>query len=105
MGPDKERRRDPRQLMRYLVRFDDEGELRMAFTGNLSSDGLFLQTKFPPPPGAFIRMLIRTAAGTVERTGLVVWARFNLRPRPHPSVASGAGIRFSPESVAVQGEA
>jgi hypothetical protein len=92
----RERRAGARSLQRYLVRFEDAGELRLAFTENISSEGIFLKTRYPPPPGAGLRLLMRTARGTRERRGVVVWSRYNLTHPASPRVGSGAGIRLDP---------
>lgn len=102
---DRERRSASRALQRYLVRFDDAGEMRLAFTQDISPEGLFLKTRFPPPPGAGLRLLIRTARGTRSRAGIVVWGRYNFGSRNDPSCASGVGIRFLGGVITVAGEA
>ena len=89
-----ERRADARSLQRFLVRFEDAGELRMAFTENVSAEGLFLKTKYPPPPGERVRLMIRTARGTQVQRGTVIWSRYNLAHPNAPSAGSGAGIRL-----------
>ena len=96
-----ERRGEERSLQRFLVRFEDAGELRMAFTENVSAEGLFLKTRYPPPPGEKVRMLIRTAHGTQVQRGTVMWSRYNLAAPGAPRVGSGAGIRL--EGVAAGG--
>jgi hypothetical protein len=88
-----------RLLQRYLVRFEDAGEMRLAFTENVSNDGLFLKTRYPPPPGAGVRMLIRTARGTQTRNGVVVWSRLNFLEPGAAQSGSGAGVRFSPRAI------
>lgn len=89
-----ERRAHQRILQKFLVRFDDAGEMRMAFTENISIHGLFLKTRYPPPPGEQVRLLIRTARGTRVRRGMVMWSRYNLAHPGSPRVGSGAGILF-----------
>ena len=89
-----ERRAAERRLLRFLVRFDDEGDMRMAFTNDISRDGLFLKTRNPPPPGTDLRLLIRTAQGREERRAVVVWTRYNFAQPRDPFAASGAGVRF-----------
>ena len=92
----REKRAQARVLQKFLVRFDDAGEMRMAFTENISEHGLFLKTRYPPPPGEQVRILIRTAHGTRVRRGMVMWSRYNLAHPSSPRVGSGAGIRFQP---------
>ena len=41
----RERRGSQRCLQRFLVRFEDVGEMRMAFSENGSRDGIFLKTR------------------------------------------------------------
>ena len=94
-----ERRAEARSLQRFLVRFEDAGELRLAFTENVSTEGLFLQTRYPPPPGERVRLMIRTARGTEMQRGTVIWSRYNLANPTAPSTGSGAGIRFDDEAV------
>jgi hypothetical protein len=89
-----ERRAEARSLQRFLVRFEDAGELRMAFTENVSAEGLFLKTKYPPPPGEKLRLMVRTARGTRVQRGTVIWSRYNLAHPNSPSAGSGAGIRL-----------
>ncbi len=91
-----DRRDATRSLQRYLVRFDDAGEMRLAFSNDVSPEGMFLKTRFPPAPGTGLRMLVRTARGVVRRSGTVVWTRLNFRWPDDPLAGSGAGIRFSP---------
>ena len=90
----KEKRAQQRLLQKFLVRFDDAGEMRMAFTENVSGNGMFLKTRYPPPPGEQVRLLIRTARGTRIKRGVVMWSRYNLAAPASPRVGSGAGIRF-----------
>ena len=92
-----ERRAEARSLQRFLVRFEDSGELRMAFTENVSAEGLFLKTRYPPPPGERVRLMVRTPRGTEIQRGTVVWSRYNLADPTEPGVCSGAGIRFDDE--------
>ncbi len=99
----RERRRAARTLQRFLVRFEDAGEMRMAFTENVSGAGLFLKTRYPPPPGADVRMLVRTAHGSRAVRGTVVWARLNLAAPAEPGQGSGAGIRLSQPGVSLPG--
>jgi hypothetical protein len=90
----REKRAQARLLQKFLVRFEDAGEMRMAFTENISARGLFLKTRYPPPPGEHIRLLIRTAHGTRVRRGRVMWSRYNLAQPNSPRLGSGAGIQF-----------
>ncbi|MFQ5719026.1 MAG: PilZ domain-containing protein, partial [Acidobacteriota bacterium] len=90
-----DRRRASRDLQRYLVRFDDAGEMRLAFSNDVSPDGLFLRTRFPPPPGTDLRLMVRTAHGVREHAGVVVWTRMNFCQPDDPAQGSGAGIRFA----------
>ena len=94
-----ERRAEARSLQRFLVRFEDAGELRLAFTENVSTEGLFLQTRYPPPPGERVRLMIRTARGTQVQRGTVIWSRYNLAHPTAPRSGSGAGIRFDAEVI------
>ncbi|MFQ5767913.1 MAG: PilZ domain-containing protein [Acidobacteriota bacterium] len=89
-----ERRKGARHLQRYLVHFEDAGELRFAFTQDVSAHGLFLKTRLPPPPGTPLRLLIRTYRGSRTRTGTVVWTRMNFAAPGNPAWGSGVGIRF-----------
>jgi len=92
-----ERRRQIRQVQRWLVRFASGGELRSAFTWDVSEDGLFLRTENPPAPGTDLRLLLRAPRGSRERRGTVVWARLNLAAPADPVLGSGAGVRLQPE--------
>ena len=92
----RERRGSQRCLQRFLVRFEDVGEMRMAFSENVSRDGIFLKTRYPPPPGAGLRLLIRTPQGAETRSGVVIWSRHNFHAPTMPHAGSGAGIRLSP---------
>ena len=69
----------------------------MAFTENISTQGLFLKTRYPPPPGVDVRLMIRTPQGTRVRRGVVMWSRYNLAYPSTPQIGSGAGIRFALE--------
>jgi len=90
----REKRAHQRLLQKFLVRFEDAGEMRMAFTENISGQGLFLKTRYPPPPGGKLRLLIRTARGTRVEHGVVIWSRYNLAAPAALRVGSGAGIKF-----------
>lgn len=92
----RERREASRSLQRYLVRFDDAGQMRLAFSNDVSDAGMFLKTRYPPPPGTGLRLLVRTSHGMEHRSGVVVWTRLNLGQPDGPTASSGAGIRFSP---------
>ncbi len=94
----REKRVQARLLQKFLVRFEDAGEMRMAFTENISERGLFLKTRYPPPPGEQVRLMIRTARGTRIRQGLVMWSRYNLAYPASPRVGSGAGIQFQTDA-------
>ena len=93
----RERRRQIRQVQRWLVRFASGDESRSAFTWDVSEDGLFLRTTSPPPPGTSLRLLLRGPRGNQERRGTVVWARLNLATPGDPRLGSGAGIRLHAE--------
>lgn len=90
----QEKRTARRNPQRFLVRFEDAGVMRLAFSENISSAGMFLKTRFPPPPGTGLRLLIRTPQGGCTRRGVVMWARLNLKSPRRPRTGSGAGIRF-----------
>ncbi len=94
----REKRAQARLLQRFLVRFEDAGEMRMAFTENISNHGLFLKTRYPPPPGELVRLLICTTRGTRIRQGIVKWSRYNLAYPSSSRVGSGAGIQFQSRS-------
>ena len=87
----QERRQAVRALQRYLVRFDDAGEMRLAFSHDVSHAGMFLKTRQPPLPGTGLRMLVRTSRGTQRRSGVVVWTRLNFR-RPDDLWLSSIGL-------------
>jgi hypothetical protein len=90
----RERRGSRRWPQRFLVRYEDAGEMRLAFSENVSSGGLFLKTRYPPPPGAGLRLLIRTPQGAETRSGVVIWSRYNFQAPSIPRAGSGAGIRL-----------
>ena len=92
----QERRDAARLPQRYLVRFDDSGEMRLAFSNDVSKAGMFLKTRNPPPPGTGLRMLVRTLHGMENRSGVVIWTRMNFQRPDDPTACSGAGILFSP---------
>ena len=97
----RERRDSRRCMQRFLVRFEDAGEMRLAFSENVSSDGIFLKTRYPPPPGAGLRLLIRTPQGAETRSGVVIWSRHNFQAPAVPHAGSGAGIRLAPRTQAM----
>jgi hypothetical protein len=94
----RERRSSRRCLQRFLIRFEDAGEMRLAFSENVSHDGIFLKTRYPPPPGAGLRLLIRTPRGGEVRHGVVIWSRYNFHHPAMPHAGSGAGIHLSPRT-------
>jgi hypothetical protein len=75
-GGRKSQPRDARHTKRVKVRFGPEGPQKIAFTSNLSENGLLLQTNFVQKPGTMLQLEV-TASDYPMFTlvGRVVWVR------------------------------
>ena len=80
---------------RIALRFGSDEPSRLAFTEDISVDGLFIKTTNISRPGSLIRVVMELDDGTVvELDGRVMWAKKVPPQMIHLVRKSGMGVRI-----------
>lgn len=80
---------------RISLRFGGDEPSRLAFTEDVSVDGLFIKTTNISRPGSLIRVIMELEGGTVvELEGRVMWAKKVPPQMIHLVRKSGMGVRI-----------
>ena len=91
----REKRIFKRRRRRFALRFGIEEPNRLAFTEDISSDGMFIKTTNIPPPGSLIKVnLILPDEQIVSFEGRVMWAKKVPPQMIHLVKKSGLGVRI-----------
>lgn len=90
-----EKRVEKRHRKRMPLRFGTDGQLRLAFTEDISSDGLFIITPnvFPPRTQILVELNI-PGHDPVSLVGIVRWAK-KLPPAFMNKIKGGMGVRIT----------
>jgi Tfp pilus assembly protein PilZ len=88
-----EKRRTERSRKRIMVRYGLETPEKAAFTRNLSSAGLFLQTNAVFKPGSTLQLKFDFQERSIEIWGRVAWAK-RVPPQLAHILECGMGISF-----------
>ncbi|HEY5975172.1 MAG TPA: PilZ domain-containing protein [Geobacteraceae bacterium] len=80
---------------RMSVRFGIDDPIRVAFTEDISPDGLFIKTTNICPPGSLIKVVLAlTETTTVMMEGRVMWAKKVPPQMIHVVRKCGMGVRI-----------
>ena len=80
---------------RIPLRFGSDEPSRLAFTEDISVDGLFIKTTNVSRPGSLIRVVMELEGGAVvELDGRVMWAKKVPPQMIHLVRKSGMGVRI-----------
>jgi hypothetical protein len=80
---------------RITIRFGSDEPSRLAFTEDVSVDGLFIKTTNISRPGSLIRVVMELDGGVVvELDGRVMWAKKVPPQMIHLVRKSGMGVRI-----------
>ena len=87
-----EKRYEKRKKKRLSVRFGLNGEKHIGYTGDVSSEGLFLESKAVYKPGTVLDIEMTTSNGSlIHVVGKVRWAK-KAPPNLSRVMKSGMGI-------------
>ena len=90
-----DKRNIKRLKKRFTIRFGPDEPSRLAFTEDVSVDGLFIKTTNISRPGTLLRVIMELEGGTVvELDGRVMWAKKVPPQMIHLVRKSGMGVRI-----------
>lgn len=90
-----EKRNIRRYPKRLQLRFGQDGPLHVAFTGDISTTGLFVKTTRPYPPATSLDIeLITKDNSIINIKGVVMWAKTAPMSLSHLAKA-GMGIKIA----------
>jgi Tfp pilus assembly protein PilZ len=91
-----EKRESKRHRKRFCVKFGVDNERRIAFTEDISPEGLFIQTAHVLLPGTAVQLdLILDDDSLVALEGHVMWAKRAPRGIPPRLAKGGMGVKIT----------